>query len=43
MSLLMFLNEEELDYVLRELYEGICGSHVAGMSLALKALWNGYF
>ena len=28
--LLMCLNEEEAKYVLRELHEGICGSHIAG-------------
>ena len=29
--------------MLRELYESIYESHVARTSLALKALWNGYF
>ena len=43
MPLLMCLNEEEFDYVLRELHEGICESHIAEISLALKALRNGYF
>ena len=40
MSLLMCLNEEELDYMLRELHEGIYGSHVAKTSVALKSLRN---
>ena len=43
MPLLMFLNEEESNYVLRELHEGICRSHMVDTSLALKALRNGYF
>ena len=43
MSLLMCLNDEEVEYVLRELHEGIYGSYVGGTSLALKALRNGYF
>ena len=43
MSLLMYLNEKEANYVLQELHEGICESHLLGTSLALKALRNGYF
>ena len=43
MPLLMCLREEEADYVLRELHEGICGNHVGNSSLTLKALRNGYF
>ena len=43
MSLLMYSNEEELDYVPRELHARIYGGHVAKTSLALKALRNGYF
>ena len=43
MLLLMCLWEEEVDYVLQELHEGICGNHVASSSLTLEALRNGYF
>ena len=43
MPLLMYLNEEEAKYVLRELHEGIYGSHIIGSSLTLKTLRNGYF
>ena len=43
MPLLMCLNEEEAEHVLRELHEGIYGSHARRISLALKALRNGYF
>ena len=41
--LLMCLNEDETNYVLRELHEGIYGSHIISASLALNALKNGYF
>ena len=43
MLLLMHLNEEKANYVLKELHERICGSHVTKASLAFKALGNGYF
>ena len=43
MPLLICLNHEEANYVLRELHEGTYGSHVARISLAFKALRNGYF
>ena len=43
MLLLMCLDDEEVNYMLRELYEGICRSHVAGTSLACKTIRNGYF
>ena len=39
----MCLNVEETEYVLRELHEGICGSHATGSSFTLKALRNDYF
>ena len=37
------LNPEEADYVLREIHEGICGSHLTGTSVALKAVRSGYY
>ena len=43
MPLLMCLNEEEANYVLQELHEGICGSHITRTSLAFNVLRNGYF
>ena len=43
MPLLMCLNEEEAEYVLRDLHEGICGSHAIGSSIAFKASRNDYF
>lgn len=36
--LLRCLNHEEADYVLREIYDGICGNHFGPWSLAFKAL-----
>ena len=43
MLLLMCLNEDKGNYVLRELHERIYGSHVIRASLTLKTLRNGYF
>ena len=43
MPLLLCLKEEEVEYVLRELHEGICGSQPVGSSLNLKALRNDCF
>ena len=43
MPLLMCLNEEEVNYMLRELHGRICGSHALRASLVLKALRNCYF
>ncbi|XP_074346683.1 uncharacterized protein LOC141685487 [Apium graveolens] len=36
------MNLEEGNYILREVYEGICGNHSGGDSLALKVLRQGY-
>lgn len=37
------LGKQEAYYVLREIYEGSCGSHVGGSMLAEKKLLIGYF
>ncbi|XP_052292047.1 uncharacterized protein LOC127900835 [Citrus sinensis] len=37
------LDEDDADYVLRKIHEGICGNHSSGRSLAHKALRQGYF
>lgn len=37
------LNEDDTDYVLREVHEGVCGNHSGARSLAHKALRQGYF
>nr|KYP34526.1 Gypsy retrotransposon integrase-like protein 1 [Cajanus cajan] len=41
--LLKCLNLEEANYVLREVHEGICGSHSGGRTLAAKILRAGYY
>ena len=43
LPVLMCLNEHEANYMLRELHEGIYGSHITSASLTPKALRNGYF
>ena len=43
LPLLIWLNEEEANYVLKELHEMISKSHVADASLTFKALRNRYF
>lgn len=35
-------NKEEVDYILREIYEGVCSNHARARSLAGKALRAGY-
>ncbi|XP_024046441.1 uncharacterized protein LOC112100831 [Citrus clementina] len=37
------LDEDDADYVLREVHEGICGNHSGGRSLAHKVLRQEYF
>ncbi|CAL8990767.1 unnamed protein product [Prunus brigantina] len=37
------LTPEEGNYVLKEIHEGICGSHLGARSLAHKAIRQGYF
>ncbi|XP_024046702.1 uncharacterized protein LOC112101040 [Citrus clementina] len=37
------LDDDDADYVLREVHEGICGNHSGGRSLAHKVLRQGYF
>ncbi|XP_024038334.1 uncharacterized protein LOC112097367 [Citrus clementina] len=37
------LDEDDADYVLREVNKGICGNHSGGRSLAHKVLRQGYF
>ncbi|XP_024039207.1 uncharacterized protein LOC112097847 [Citrus clementina] len=43
LPLLRCVNDEEADYVLREIHEGICGNHSGARTLAFKALRQGYF
>ncbi|XP_020206374.1 uncharacterized protein LOC109791485 [Cajanus cajan] len=41
--LLKCLDSTQADYVLREVHEGICGSHSGGRTLAAKVLRAGYY
>nr|KYP33730.1 Transposon Ty3-I Gag-Pol polyprotein [Cajanus cajan] len=41
--LLKCLDQQQADYVMREVHEGICGSHSGGRTLAAKVLRAGYY
>nr|KYP54877.1 Gypsy retrotransposon integrase-like protein 1 [Cajanus cajan] len=41
--LLRCLDQQQADYVIREIHEGICGSHSGGRTLATKVLRAGYY
>ncbi|XP_052182038.1 uncharacterized protein LOC127794822 [Diospyros lotus] len=41
--LLKCVGPVEADYILREIHEGICGSHIGARSLSQKALRQGYY
>ena len=43
LTFLRCLDEDNADYVLREVHEGICGNHSGGRSLGHKVLRQGYF
>ncbi|GKV06276.1 hypothetical protein SLEP1_g18175 [Rubroshorea leprosula] len=43
LSLLRCLNPYEAEYALREVHEGVCGSHVGARTLAHKVLRQGYY
>ena len=43
MPLLKCVIPSEAKYIMREIYEGTCGNHVGGQSLAFKALRQGYY
>ncbi|GKV15478.1 hypothetical protein SLEP1_g26265 [Rubroshorea leprosula] len=43
LPLLRCLNPYEAEYALREVHEGVCGSHVGARTLAHKALRQGYY
>ena len=42
MPLLRCVTLSEVNYIMREIYEGICGNNIRGKSLALKALRQGW-
>ncbi|RDX94533.1 pol, partial [Mucuna pruriens] len=41
--LLKFLNKDEAEYAMREIHEGICGTHIGGRALASKIARAGYY
>ncbi|XP_052171692.1 uncharacterized protein LOC127787675 [Diospyros lotus] len=41
--LLKCIRPREADYILREIHEGICGSHIGARTLSQKALRQGYY
>ena len=41
--LLKCIGEEDANYVLREVHEGICGNHIGAQALAGKTLRQGYY
>ena len=41
--LIRCVTNEEATYIMREIYEGICGNHAEGQALAHKALRQGYY
>ncbi|GKV41128.1 hypothetical protein SLEP1_g48700 [Rubroshorea leprosula] len=43
LPLLRCLNPYEAEYALREVHEGVCGSHVGARTLAQKVLRQGYY
>ncbi|GKV49673.1 hypothetical protein SLEP1_g56411 [Rubroshorea leprosula] len=43
LPLLRCLTPYEAEYALKEVHEGVCGSHVGARTLAHKVLWQGYY
>ncbi|XP_020237753.1 uncharacterized protein LOC109816980 [Cajanus cajan] len=41
--LLKCLAPDQAQYVIREIHEGICGTHSGGRTLATKVVWAGYY
>ncbi|XP_027337420.1 uncharacterized protein LOC113851140 [Abrus precatorius] len=41
--ILKCLDEDQANYVMRKIYEGICGTHSGGRTMAVKVLRTGYF
>ena len=41
--ILKCVGKEDSNYILREVYEGICGNHIGARALAGKALRQGYY
>ncbi|GKV15552.1 hypothetical protein SLEP1_g26334 [Rubroshorea leprosula] len=43
MPLLRYLTPYEAEYAVREVHEGVCGTHIGGRTLARKLLRHGYY
>ena len=43
MPYLKCVDEEEVKYILEEIYEGVCGDHAGPRSLVSKVVRTGYF
>lgn len=43
MPYLWYLSEKELEYALRELFEGVCGNHLGAMTITHKLLRGDYY
>ncbi|GKV48579.1 hypothetical protein SLEP1_g55379 [Rubroshorea leprosula] len=43
MPLLCYLTPYEAEYAVREVHEGVCGTHIGGKTLARKLLRHGYY
>ena len=40
--ILKFVGKEDVNYILREVHEGVCGNHIGARTLTGKALRLGY-
>ena len=43
MSILKCVPPLEVEYIMKEIHEGICGNHAGGQSLVFKTLTQGYY
>ena len=43
MPYLKCVDEEEAEYILKEIHEGVCGDHASPRSLVSKVIRTGYF
>jgi len=41
--ILTCVSGDQCVYIMAELHEGICGSHIGGWTLSLKVIWAGYY
>ena len=43
MPYLKCIDEEDVEYILKEIHEGVCGDHASPKSLVSKVIRTGYF